>query len=294
MKIFDCTTYFDEELMMDIRFHILNDYVDKFIVVESIFSHSGNKKNLNFKVNNYKKFKDKIIYLVIEDEPKDILKLKNNKDDSAIKRINSIKRIEQSYNYMFKGINDATDDDLVLLSDNDEIPNLKDLKIEKIDNNILIFKQLIFYYKFNLLYDYINWHGTKGCKKKYLKSFSWLKNLKNKNYPYWRLDAYFSKMKSTNVKIIENGGWHFSNIKTAQQIFDKLSNYGHHNEFETSGLTIDKIQDQISKKIVSYNHKADQTRTDKHNFEYKLKKIDQRLLPDYLNFNKEKLSKWFD
>ena len=157
-----------------------------------------------------------------------------------------------------------------------------------------IFKQLIFYYKFNLLYDYINWHGTKGCKKKYLKSFSWLKNLKNKNYPYWRLDAYFSKMKSTNVKIIENGGWHFSNIKTAQQIFDKLSNYGHHNEFETSGLTIDKIQDQISKKIVSYNHKADQTRTDKHNFEYKLKKIDQRLLPDYLNFNKDKLSKWFD
>ena len=48
MKIFDCTTYFDEELLMDVRFNILNEKVEKFIVVESCYSHSGKKKSLNF------------------------------------------------------------------------------------------------------------------------------------------------------------------------------------------------------------------------------------------------------
>ena len=99
MRFFDCTTYFDEELMMDVRFNLLDKFVEKFIVVESIYSHSGIKKKLNFKINNYSKFKDKIVYLVIENEPEGILQLKNDKNDSAIKRINSLKRIEQSYNF---------------------------------------------------------------------------------------------------------------------------------------------------------------------------------------------------
>ena len=72
MRIFDCTTYYDEELIMDIRFNTLNDQVEKFIVVESLFSHSGNKKKLNFDINNYSKFKDKIIYLIIEKQPDNI------------------------------------------------------------------------------------------------------------------------------------------------------------------------------------------------------------------------------
>lgn len=294
MRFFDCTTYFDEELMMDVRFNLLDKFVEKFIVVESIYSHSGVKKKLNFKINNYSKFKDKIVYLVIENEPEGILELKNDKTDSAIKRINSLKRIEQSYNFMFKGIQDANDEDIILLSDNDEIPNLKKLSSNFSKQKILIFEQLLFYYKFNLYYDYIPWYGTKGCKKKKLKSFSWLRNLKNKSYPFWRIDTYFSDLKSTNVEIIKNGGWHFTNIKTPEQIYEKLNNYGHHNEFESSGVTLDNIKDHIKKKVVTYNHKADQSKQDKYNFEYKLKKVDEALLPDYLIENRDKLNKWFD
>ena len=294
MRFFDCTTYFDEELMMDVRFNLLDKFVEKFIVVESIYSHSGNKKKLNFKINNYNKFKDKIVYLVIENEPDGILELKNDKTDSAIKRINSLKRIEQSYNFMFKGIQDANDEDLILLSDNDEIPNLKKLSSNFPKQKILIFEQLLFYYKLNLHYDYIPWYGTKGCTKKKLKSFSWLRNLKNKSYPFWRIDTYFSDLKSSNVEIIKNGGWHFTNIKTAEQIYEKLNNYGHHNEFEISGVTLDNIKDHIKKKVVTYNHKADQSKQDKYNFEYKLKKVDEALLPDYLIENRDKLNKWFD
>ena len=189
MKIFDCTTFYSEDLMLDVRFNVLNEYVHKFIVVESNYSHSGRKKKLNFDINNYSKFKDKIIYLVIENEPEDIIKSDNI--TSEIKRMNSLKRIDQSYNYMIQGIGEASEDDLICLSDNDEIPNFNSSYFKNSNKDIFIFEQLFFYYKFNLLYDLMPWYGTKACKKKKLKSFSWLRHLKNKNYPFWRLDTYF-------------------------------------------------------------------------------------------------------
>ena len=202
MKIFDCTTFFDEKMMMDIRFNVLNKFVYKFIVVESKYSHSGKEKNLNFDINNYKKFKDKIVYLVIDNEPDDIIK-DENKITSETKRINSLKRIEQSYNCMLDGIKNASENDLIILSDNDEIPNLQSNQFRKSKKKIIIFKQLFFYYKFNLLYDAMFWYGSKACKKKNLVSMSWLRNLKNKNYPLWRLDTLFSKTKYSNVDIID-------------------------------------------------------------------------------------------
>ena len=122
MRIFDCTTFYSEHLMLDVRFNILNEKVDKFIVVESLFSHSGKPKKLNFDIKNYQKFKDKINYIIIENEPEGLIV--NQNLSSAEKRLNSLKRVEQSYDYMSKSLNDAEDNDLIILSDNDEIPNL--------------------------------------------------------------------------------------------------------------------------------------------------------------------------
>ena len=292
MKIFDCTTYYSEDLMLDVRLNILDPYVHKFIIVESKFSHSGKEKNLNFDIKNFSKFKDKIIYLVIENEPEGIMKSTNI--SSGEKRMNSIKRIEQSYNYMAKGINEAEDNDLICISDNDEIPNFDSVNFNKTKNKVLIFEQLFFYYKFNLFYDLIPWYGTKACKRKSLKSFSWLRNLKNKKYPFWRIDAYFSKLKVTNLEIINNGGWHFTNIKTPEDIFEKLSNFGHHNEFEESGITVNDIRNSINNRFVNYDHSADLKKSNKYNAEYKLKIIDDKFLPDYLVSNKENYKKWFD
>ena len=219
MKIFDCTTYHSEDLMLDVRFNILNEYVDKFIITESKFSHSGKEKPLNFNINNFPKFKDKIQYLVIENQPEGIEK---NDNSSAIKRMNSLLRINQSYDYMMNAIKDASDDDLICLSDNDEIPNFNSEKFKNSNKDIFIFKQLFFYYKFNLFYDLMPWYGTKACKKKKLISLSWLRNLKNKQYPFWRLDTLLSKTKHTNLQIVDNGGWHFTNLKTAEEIHKKL------------------------------------------------------------------------
>ena len=280
--------------MMDIRFNILDEYVSKFIVVESKFTHSGKKKELNFSKNDFPKFKEKIKHIIIEKEPEGLINDENLLKNSYYKRLNSLKRIEQSYEYMFLGLDGANEDDLILLSDNDEIPDLSEVLNKGIKNNFILFKQLFFYYKFNLLYDRIKWFGTKGCKKKKLKNFSSLRNLKNRRYPFWRIDTLFSDIKQSDVKIIENGGWHFTNIKTPEELFDKLSNFGHHNEFEKSNLDVKKIREKIKNKEVFYNHLADKSSSNRWNDNYKLKKIENSYLPKYLQLNSNQFKNWFD
>ena len=150
MKIIDCTSFYNEHMMYEVRLNVLKDKVDKFIVTESTYSHSGKKKKLNFDINNYPKFKDKIKYIVIDKEPDGIVEENNN---PTLQRANSLKRIEQSYDNMIKGIDEAKEDDLILLSDNDEIPDLSSFLIEDLKKtDYVIFKQLFFYYKFNSIF----------------------------------------------------------------------------------------------------------------------------------------------
>ena len=291
MKIYDCTTFYSEHMMLDARFHILDKHVEKFIVTEATYSHSGKKKELNFNIDNFPKFKDKIIYLVIDKEPNNLIEEANVTD--SIKRLNSIKRIELSYDYMQNAIENIAEDDLVILSDNDEIPNLNSKQFQSCTKNVILFKQLFFYYKFNLHYDLMPWFGSKACKKKSLKSFSWLNNLKAKKYPFWRIDTYFSKNKLNNLEIIEDGGWHFTNLKSPEDLFEKFKNFGHHDEFENSGISVEMLKNYIDQGIVFYNHFLDQKNPNKWKNNYSLKKIDDHLLPKYLIENKLKYKEWF-
>ena len=278
-------------MMYEVRLNILNDNVEKFIVTESTYSHSGQKKNLNFNINNYPKFKDKIIHVVIDKEPEGIVPENNN---PTLQRSNSLKRIALSYDESLGALNDADDNDLILLSDNDEIPNLNSLQFQNNKNDIVLFNQLFFYYKFNLLYDKMIWPGTKGCKKKKLKSLSWLRNIKLKKYPFWRLDTLFSHTKYIDINIIKDGGWHFTNMKTPEDMYEKFMNFGHHDEFKLSGLTIEKIRDKVKNKELFYNHFLDSSNQNKWESDYKLKKIEIKNLPKYLINNEEKYKKWFD
>ena len=278
-------------MMYDVRLNILKDKVDKFIVTESTYSHSGKKKKLNFDISNYPKFKDKIIHIVIDREPDGIVPENN---DPSLQRSNSLKRIALSYDESLKALKESSDEDLIMLSDNDEIPNLNSKDFATNKKDIFLFKQLFFYFRFNLLYDRMHWFGTKGCKKKKLKSLSWLRNIKLKKYPFWRLDALFSETKQINLQIIQDGGWHFTNLKTPEEMYEKFMNFGHHDEFRLSGLTIEKIREKIKNKEMFYDHFADQSSTNKWRSDYKLKKYDSSLLPKYLNDNQNKYKEWFD
>ena len=126
-------------MMYDVRLNILKDKVDKFIVTESTYSHSGKKKKLNFDISNYPKFKDKIIHVIIDKEPNGIVPENN---DPSLQRSNSLKRIALSYDESLKTLKESSDEDLIMLSDNDEIPNLNSKDFAKNKKNIVLFKQL--------------------------------------------------------------------------------------------------------------------------------------------------------
>ena len=290
MKIIDCTSFYNEHMMYEVRLNVLKDKVDKFIVTESTFSHSGKKKKLNFDINNYPKFKDKIIYVAIDKEPQGIVEENNN---PYLQRSNSLKRIALSYDESLKELKNFSNNDFIMLSDNDEIPNLNSEEFLKNKNSIVLFNQLFFYYKFNLLYDKMIWPGTKGCTKGKLKSLSWLRNIKLKKYPFWRLDTLFSNTKYIDINIIKDGGWHFTNLKSPEEMYEKFMNFGHHDEFRLSGITIQKIREKIINKEMIYDHFADKSSTNKWESNYKLKLADEKILPSYLINNKDKFSEWF-
>ena len=296
MKIFDCTTFFDENLMLEVRFNILNKYVDKFIVTEAKFSHSGEKKKLNFNIKRFSEFKKKIIYSVIENEPNNIVYQK--KENSFLEkdndmRMNSIKRIAFQRNKLFDCLSEANDEDLIFYSDNDEIPNFKNFNFNSNVDKIYIFKQKLFYYKFNLLCDRVDWYGTKGCKKKFLSSFSWLREIKARKYSPLRIDAYFSKNKYSNVEIIYDGGWHFSQLKSPKDIEIKLLNQEHHDEYKLAKNYLPKVEDLIKRKVITYDHKA-KSSDYKFSKEFKLKTLSINEMPVFLKENVDKYSEWFD
>ena len=204
--------------------------------------------------------KKKIIYKVIENEPSNIVKIDINdssKEKSKKKRSNSVKRIDQSYNAAIDCLSYADPNDIFILSDSDEIPNLKNIKFNDIKNKVLMFKQKMFYYKFNLYYDLLPWFGSRACSIKRLISPKWLRYTKPKKYSLWRFDTFFSKTKYNKVEIIENGGWHFSNLKKPDEIKEKLFNFGHHNEIEDSNIDLEKIKLMVDQKKVFHNHFVD-------------------------------------
>ena len=290
MKIIDCTSFYNEHMMYEVRLNILKDKVDKFIVTESTYSHSGKKKKLNFDINNYPKFKDRISYIVIDKEPIGIVPENN---DPSLQRSNSLKRIALSYDESLKVLKNFSSNDFVMLSDNDEIPNLDSEYFLNNKSSIVLFNQLFIYFKFNLLYDKMLWTGTKGCTMEKLKSLSWLRNIKLKKYPFWRLDTLFSENKYIDLNIIQDGGWHFTNLKTPDEMYEKFMNFGHHDEFRLSGLTIEKIRDKILNKEMFYDHLAEKSSINKWESNYKLKVIGDEMLPSYLIKNKNKYREWF-
>ena len=298
MKIYDCFQFFDEEMLLDLRLNIMDKYIDKFVITEATYTHSGNPKKLIFDINKFSKFKDKIIYIVVDKPPPDLFNIDesdNNKQDTRGQKLilNGYKRDNYQRQMAQQALHDIEPDDWIIINDIDEIPNLKNVDMSTIKNKLLIFKQQIFYYKFNLLYPSIPWFGSRACKKKYFLSPQWLRDIKTKIYPLWRLDIIFSKKKYNDIFCINEGGWHFTNIKSPEDIEKKLLNYTHHDEFEKSGLNLENLRKKIEEKKIIYDHSVDQ-RKNKWDSETTLRKIELSEMPDYLSENYKKYTNWLE
>ena len=298
MKIYDCFMFFDEEMLLDLRLNIMDKYVDKFVITEATYMHSGKPKKLIFDINKFSKFKDKIIYNVIDKEPSDIETIyekDNDEKDTRGQKLanNSNKREHLQREIAQESLKDADPEDIIFINDIDEIPNLKNFNFNAINKKLIFFKQKMFFYKFNLLHEEIIWTGSRACRKKNLISPQNLRDTKDKIYPIWRLDIMFSKLKYNSIHYVDDGGWHFTNIKSPENIEKKFSNFLHHQDFEYSGLNLNDIKKMVKNKKILYDHSADQ-KDFKWSGSKTLKKIDLSYMPDYIRENYKKYDNWLD
>ena len=293
MKIIDSFMFFDEKMMLDIRLNILNQHVSHFVICESTYNHKGKPKKLNFNINDYSKFKNKISYIVLDKEPGNLRKIeKGDTENTQNSKIldNAVSRENYQRNFASNALENFSDEDLILINDVDEIPNLENFKYR---NKVTVFKQKMIYYKFNLMQPNFTWYGSKICKKKHLESPQWLRNIKSKKYPFWRLDYLFSNKKYRDLGFVENGGWHFTNIKSIDQIHFKMKNFLHHLEYEKSGLELEDLKKIRDEKRILYNYNVDQ-KGYKWSDDTKLITLKNSLLPKYILNNIDKYKEWLD
>ena len=229
-KIYDCITFYDENFLTNLRFEILSEVVDYFVICESIYDHKGQSKKINFSLLN-KKYKNKVKHIIIEEQ------FPNVNDGWECEKFQREK--------IFSGIQEASDNDYIIYSDSDEIPNPEVLKNFLLEKKYGIFMQNFFVYKLNIFNQYETpWEGSRICKKKDLKSFTHLrKNIlkKNLNKPFWKFN-YEKK-----IEIINNGGWHFNNLYSVETISKKLKTFPH-NEYSSDKFSNIEI---VRKKILN-------------------------------------------
>jgi len=266
MKLYDCFQFFNEDHVLDLRLNILDEFVNYFVIVESTTDHQGNEKKLNFDQKKFNKFKNKIIYIVVDDATNSIKK-KHMWGESLIE--------QHQRNSIMKGLKNCDDNDLIILSDVDEIPNLNELnKYNK--KNYGVFSQKMYNYKLNLFNETeSNWLGSKICLKKNMKSPQSLRNLKFKKYPFWRID------KPKNIQIIENGGWHFAYLQNPENIIKKIKSFSHGEFNKPDIINKNNIEEKIKMKKDIFNR----------NLIFKKVEIDDTF-PKFIIENKDKLKNW--
>ena len=262
-KLIDCITFFNENFIFDLRYKVLEEVVDQFIICESRYDHKGREKKLNFKKKKYDK--KKINYIVLD---KKFPKENNPWQNQAYQR-----------DYMLKKLDYLNENDYIFFSDPDEIINPKLLKNFALNRKYGIFMQKCFNYKFNLFNPHESpWQGTRVCMKKNLKSIDFMRQKiksKNLNYNFFRID------KEKNIQLFNNGGWHFNNILSLQEISLKLKTFAHTEFASDEFSSINVIKEKIEKKVDLFNRG--------HNY-YPIKM--DKIFPEYILKNIEKYQKF--
>ena len=269
MALYDCFMYFDEDMLLDIRLNTLNNIVDKFVIAEATKTHSGKDKKLNFDLKKFSKFKDKIEYLVIEDLPKNVKSYKKNWSENHL-------RDQFQRNSLSRGLENCDENDLIMISDLDEIPDPEKIKKFELKKKYGCFLQKNFHQKMNLLNTTIKyWAGTKICVKKYLKSPQWLRDIKIKKRPFWK----FYRPKQPQILI--DGGWHFNDLKKPEELLKKIQSYAHQEYNNKKFNDISKINERVRNNKDLYDR----------DYNFEIVKIDNNY-PKFIQDNKLRYKDW--
>ena len=261
--------YFDEDLVLDLRLNVLNDFVDKFVIAEATKDHTGRDKKLNFDIKNFSKFKNKIEYIIVDNLP---MNLKSFKKNWPVHHL----RDQHQRNALSRGYKNCNDDDLIMISDIDEIPDPIKIKEFQIKNKYACFMQKNFQSKINLLnISDKYWMGTKIIQKKFIRSPQWLRIIKTAKPAFWKF------YKPRQPQIICDGGWHFSFLKSPKGISKKIKSYSH-SEFNKPEFTDEKkIEERIKNRVDIFDR----------DYKYEKMELDDTF-PKYVLENINKFQNW--
>jgi hypothetical protein len=232
MRIFDCFTFFNEFELLEMRLNELSPVVDKFVLAEATKTHQGKDKPLYFLQNQEKfsAFKDKIIHVVVDHFPE------NNEQLSWVYE-------RHQRNMLKEGLTDCQPDDVILVSDVDELPRPEKIAEQREFKGIRVFEQNMYYYYLNWVNttnkrEAYHWYGTAMARfgdyrsPQYLRDVSILVlNHKNSNY-YGKVANILSRynqpeMWRSDIRIVKDGGWHFSFLGGAARIIAKIEAFAH-------------------------------------------------------------------
>jgi beta-1,4-mannosyl-glycoprotein beta-1,4-N-acetylglucosaminyltransferase len=243
-KIYDCFAYYDEDMLLEIRLHMLYEYVDYFVIVESTHTFTGIIKPLNFKRERFSQFQDKIRYIVHEPTQLYPCAWENEMHNK---------------NAVLKGLGDAKPYDLIIFSDVDEIPNPTAIAQYKPWYLYACFSQLMFNYHLNnLVCDTSglprSWEFAKVTTYRHLISFfKTPQNLRN----YQKKRTFFGHIENIHRKlrrqVIAKGGWHFSWVMSAERIQKKMNSLSHTDMNTSEFNNLEHIQQAIEKKVDIWN-----------------------------------------
>ena len=272
-KIYDCFCYFNEDLLLELRLETLWNYVDYFVIVESVYTISGNPKPLNFKPAFFKKYLSKIRYLVVEYYPEGLSDAWRNE------------RFQR--NYIANGLLDAKPNDWIIISDVDEIPRPETIALfnpkqyKRGD-----FEQYAYSYYLNNRCQQngkdVFWYGSKITSYyHFLHFFKCAESVRSFKIVGFLGFIHRKFFKKQSIQIIKQGGWHFTWISSVEKIILKLESYAHqeYNKPEFKNLELIKAKIEAGYEILNPDGRCI------------IQPIDAQF-PDYLVHNQEKFSQY--
>lgn len=285
MKIYDCFTFFNELDLLEIRLNELNNEVDYFVLVEASYTHQGNQKPLYFELNKsrFLPFLGKIIHVVVSDIP----------DEFYNKHCKTWILENHQRNCISRGIVNANDSDLIIISDVDEIPRATTLSKAKNEKLPVVFSQTHHAYFLNCIFK--KPRGINYFKKVFLSVFSKKYERKLLRDNFWLGSVMVSKKSiqkpqhwrnnrentSSNFNVVENGGWHFTFLGGVDKIIEKLNALNE--EFDYSLYkNVDHLKNALlEKKAILPNQTS-----------FELME-DEKILPSFVIENREKFNTYF-
>jgi Glycosyltransferase family 17 len=212
-KIYDCFTFYNELDLLELRLSELYTTVDRFVIVESnqTFTNRPKPFNLYEQTERFKPWLDKVIYVRVTDMPGTA----NPWDNEHHQR-----------NAIVRGLTRATDDDIIIISDVDEIPRTQALDyMRRSDQTVFAMRMPIFNFKFNYMKldpdRYNVWAMATRCRV--LKEIT-ANTLRDMRFGFFSSEYQFS---NNGCEVIEHAGWHFGYMGDRDFLVDKAQSFSH-------------------------------------------------------------------